>query len=120
MGNRVHIEVIAVAMAVAVAAGGCAATPPPTGYVATPPSPGYPGATDLQSDRRAAPAGSTGASTSIVAGGNGAPATVVADGNDDTVVARRIRKAAEQEADPELKGKLWREYVEYKKNTGMR
>jgi hypothetical protein len=28
-----------------------------------------------------------------------------------------LRKAAEQETDPELKDKLWTEYVEYKKNA---
>ena len=32
------------------------------------------------------------------------------------IVARRLRKAAEQETDPELKEKLWKEYIEYKKN----
>ena len=51
------------------------------------------------------------------ASGNGAVATEVPDGNDDDVVARRLRNAAEQETDPELKDKLWKEYVEYKKNT---
>jgi hypothetical protein len=54
------------------------------------------------------------------ASGNGAPATVIPDGNDDDIVARRIRKAAELETDPELKDKLWQEYVEYKKNTQVR
>jgi hypothetical protein len=33
-------------------------------------------------------------------------------------VARRLRKAAEQETDPELKEKLWKEYINYKKNAG--
>jgi hypothetical protein len=28
-----------------------------------------------------------------------------------------LRKAAEQETDPELKEKLWKEYTEYKKNA---
>jgi len=42
---------------------------------------------------------------------------VIPDGNDDDIVARRLRKAAEQETDPELKDKLWKEYVEYKKNA---
>jgi hypothetical protein len=67
---------------------------------------------DLRSDR------SDGVTGNI--GGNGAPATVIPDGNDDDIVARRLRKAAEQETDPELKGKLWKEYVEYKKNTRVR
>ena len=52
--------------------------------------------------------------------GNGASANVIPDGNDDDIVARRLRKAAEQETDPELKDKLWQEYVEYKKNTLVR
>ena len=52
--------------------------------------------------------------------GNGAPANVIPDGNDDDIVARRLRKAAQQETDPELKDKLWKEYVEYKKNTQVR
>ena len=63
---------------------------------------------DLKSDK-------TGGGAS--ASGNGAVATELPDGNDDDVVARRLRKAAEQETDPELKEKLWKEYVEYKKNT---
>ncbi len=71
---------------------------------------------DLKSDRTAdglKPDPGNGAS----AAGNGAVANEVPDGNDDDVVARRLRKAAEQETDPELKEKLWREYVEYKKNA---
>ncbi len=35
--------------------------------------------------------------------------------NDD-IVARQLREAAENETDPELKEKLWKEYEEYKKN----
>lgn len=38
----------------------------------------------------------------------------IMDGRDDDVVARQIREAAEQETDPELKEKLWREYRNYK------
>jgi hypothetical protein len=64
---------------------------------------------DLKSDKSAGAAGN--------ASGNGAVATEIPDGNDDDVIARRLRKAAEQETDPELKDKLWKEYVEYKKNT---
>lgn len=67
---------------------------------------------DLQSDKV------TGVSAGAT--GNGAPANVVPDGNDDDIIARRLRKAAEQETDPELKDKLWKEYVEYKKNTRVR
>jgi hypothetical protein len=64
---------------------------------------------DLKSEKAAGAAGN--------ARGNGAVATEIPDGNDDDVIARRLRKAAEQETDPELKDKLWKEYVEYKKNT---
>jgi hypothetical protein len=65
---------------------------------------------DLKSDKSASGANGS-------ASGNGALANEIPDGNDDDVVARRLRKAAEQETDPELKDKLWKEYVEYKKNT---
>ena len=41
----------------------------------------------------------------------------VPDGRDDDVIARQIREAAEKETDPELKEKLWKEYIEYKKNA---
>jgi len=67
---------------------------------------------DLKSDK--------GAGGPSSASGNGAPATIIPDGNDDDIVARRLRKAAEVETDPELKEKLWKEYVEYKKNTQVR
>jgi len=36
---------------------------------------------------------------------------------DDDIVARQLREAAENETDPELKEKLWKEYEEYKENT---
>lgn len=36
------------------------------------------------------------------------------DGTDDDVVARQLREAAEKEADPELRAKLWEEYRKYK------
>jgi hypothetical protein len=35
---------------------------------------------------------------------------------DDDIVARQLREAAENEKDPELKAKLWKEYEEYKKS----
>jgi hypothetical protein len=38
----------------------------------------------------------------------------IPDGSDDDVVARQLREAAEQEADPELQKKLWEEYRRYK------
>jgi hypothetical protein len=70
---------------------------------------------DLKSDKSAGGAG--GASGNGDASGNGAASREIPNGNDDDVIARRLRKAAEQETDPELKDKLWKEYVEYKKNT---
>ncbi len=35
---------------------------------------------------------------------------------DDDIVARQLREAAENETDPELKEKLWKEYRDYKKS----
>ncbi len=66
---------------------------------------------DLKSDKDRAASGGT-------ATGNGAAVGKIPDGSDDDIVARRLRKAAEQETDPELKEKLWKEYIEYKKNAG--
>jgi hypothetical protein len=37
--------------------------------------------------------------------------------DDDDIVARQLREAAENETDPELKEKLWKEYEDYKRNT---
>jgi len=39
------------------------------------------------------------------------------DTEDDDIVARQLREAAENETDPELKEKLWKEYEEYKKGS---
>jgi hypothetical protein len=50
--------------------------------------------------------------------GGSAGTQKIPDGSNDDIVARRLRKAAEQETDPELKEKLWKEYIEYKKNNG--
>jgi hypothetical protein len=49
--------------------------------------------------------------------GSGAGAKPIPSGADDDIVARRLRRAAETETDPELKEKLWKEYVDYKQNT---
>jgi hypothetical protein len=65
---------------------------------------------DLKSDRSAS---GLGAATA----GNGFTPREVPDGNDDDIVARRLRKAAEQETDPELREKLWKEYADYKQNA---
>jgi hypothetical protein len=40
------------------------------------------------------------------------------DPRGDDIVARQLREAAEKEADPELREKLWKEYEQYKENTG--
>jgi len=37
------------------------------------------------------------------------------DPKDDDIVARQLREAAEEETDPELRKKLWKEYEQYKK-----
>ena len=51
-------------------------------------------------------------------GGEGPSSTTQprADYEDDDIVARQLREAAENETDPELKEKLWKEYEEYKKS----
>ncbi len=49
--------------------------------------------------------------------GSGAAASRTYNPDDDDIVARQLREAAEQETDPELKKKLWKEYEAYKKNT---
>ena len=49
--------------------------------------------------------------------GSGGPDRGRPSGEDDDIVARRLRRAAEQETDPELKEKLWKEYEDYKRNA---
>ena len=52
------------------------------------------------------------------AGGNGGQAPTARPGaEDDDIVARQLREAAEQEKDPVLKEKLWKEYDAYKKGS---
>jgi hypothetical protein len=41
----------------------------------------------------------------------------IPDGDDDDIVARRLRKAAGQETDPQLRARLWKEYEDYKRNV---
>jgi hypothetical protein len=41
----------------------------------------------------------------------------VGDGRDDDIIARQLREAAQKEADPELRAKLWAEYRKYKKGA---
>jgi hypothetical protein len=52
-----------------------------------------------------------------VGGGNGATAPKFVPGSDNDVVARRLRKAAEQETDPGLRAKLWKEYTDYRQGS---
>lgn len=60
--------------------------------------------------------GGAGSGSSKGSGPSTAPKNIP-DGRDDDVIARQIREAAEKETDPELRDKLWKEYVEYKKNV---
>lgn len=46
-------------------------------------------------------------------GGNGATAPKYVPGSDNQIVARRLKKAAEQETNPSLRAKLWKEYTDY-------
>jgi hypothetical protein len=78
---------------------------------------------DLKSEKASKAEGKEGSSgaaggSSSGQAGSGAGAAEIPDGSDDDVVARRLRKAAEAETDPELKEKLWKEYIEYKKGAG--
>jgi hypothetical protein len=54
------------------------------------------------------------------AGGNGAVAQKVSAGSDNDIVARRLRKAAEQETDPALRAKLWKEYTDFRQGMSAR
>ena len=53
-------------------------------------------------------------------GGNGATAQKVTAGSDNDIVARRLRKAAEQETNPALRAKLWKEYADYRQATSVK
>lgn len=53
-------------------------------------------------------------------GGNGATAQKVLAGSDNDVVARRLRRAAEQETNPALRAKLWKEYMDYRQGTSAK
>ena len=78
---------------------------------------------DLRSERRTGegnePAGAAGEGAALPGKGGGGAVSgrVIPDGSDDDIIARRLRKAAEAETDPELKDKLWKEYVDYKANA---
>ena len=53
-------------------------------------------------------------------GGNGATSPKVVPGSDNDIVARRLRKAAEQESNPALRAKLWKEYTDYRLGTSAK
>jgi len=53
-------------------------------------------------------------------GGNGATAPKIVPGSDNDIVARRLRKAAEQETNPTLRAKLWKEYTQYRQGTSAK
>jgi hypothetical protein len=61
--------------------------------------------------------GSASTGPTLAQGGGGLDARPLPSGEDDDIIARRLRKAAEAETDPELKEKLWKEYRDYKENT---
>jgi hypothetical protein len=61
--------------------------------------------------------GGADAGNNLGRGGGGRAAKPIPSGQDDDIVARRLRRAAENETDPELKEKLWNEYRDYKENT---
>jgi hypothetical protein len=91
--------------------GGGAVASSPAPSAATAPSasqnsgaPPAAGSTSLRKTSLSAPGG----------GGNGATAQKVNPASDNDIVARRLRKAAEQETNPELRAKLWKEYADYR------
>jgi hypothetical protein len=59
-------------------------------------------------------------SNGVGGGGNGATAPKIVPGSDNDIVARRLRKAAEQETNPALRAKLWKEYTDYRQGTSAR
>jgi hypothetical protein len=52
--------------------------------------------------------------------GNGATAQKISPGSDNDIVARRLRKAAEQETDPAVRAKLWKEYANYRQGMSVK
>lgn len=53
-------------------------------------------------------------------GGNGLTAPKIVPGSDNDIVARRLRKAAEEEKDPALRAKLWKEYNDYQRGASAK
>jgi hypothetical protein len=66
------------------------------------------------------PGGRVGGDRPGTAGGTAATPPDVGNGSDDDIVARQIRKAAENESDPELRKKLWDEYRKYKQGAATK
>ena len=89
--------------------------PPAATVVGSPRAPAASGAP--ASAYRLKAVGATKGSAGGVGGGNGATAREIPDGSDDDIIARRLRKAAEQEGDPVLRQKLWSEYLSYRGNV---
>jgi hypothetical protein len=58
--------------------------------------------------------------SSLSSAGNGATMPKVVAGSDNDIVARRLRKAAEQETDPALRQKLWKEYADYRQGIAAK
>ena len=58
--------------------------------------------------------------TSTGGSGNGATMPRIVAGSDNDIVARRLRKAAEQETDPALRKKLWKEYADYRQGIAAK
>lgn len=75
------------------------------------------GANKGPGDMKSSGGGGRGSGGSSRGGGPSSAPADVPDGRDDDVIARQIREAAEKETDPELRDKLWKEYIEYKKNV---
>ena len=102
--------------------GGGPASGAAPGAVASPPAPSAATASAAPQNSTAGDASAAARSTSIRktslsatgGGGNGATAQKVNPASDNDIVARRLRKAAEQETNPDLRAKLWKEYADYR------
>lgn len=78
------------------------------------------GASGTAAAARAAAAATRKGSPAHGRGDNGVTAPKVLSGNDNDIVARRLRKAAEQETNPVLRAKLWKEYTDYRQGTSAK
>jgi hypothetical protein len=106
--------------------GATAATPAPTTPAANPTTTAASAASQNPMGNAAAPGAARAtlirkASLSATGGGgNGATAPKVTAGSDNDIVARRLRKAAEQETNPTLRAKLWKEYTDYRQGMAAK